>query len=194
MGIMKRLFKLLIKGAVITVGLWILLSFTVFLILLINGNKNQSTVAQTVPACQPNASQLLSFINQERAKVGSPALSIDNSLVISAHNKLNDEVTRQYYGHNLIDGSNDVSFMREQGINAASSEDLNANDLNPTIDWNTFKHSPAHYASLTNPQYTRVGIAEQCVNYVIARETDTSDNAPVGTHISELTVVHLAAQ
>lgn len=145
------------------------------------------------PTCSPDASQLLSLINQERAKIGSPALAVDAALATSAHNKLTDEITNRYYGHNLIDGSNDVSILRAQGINAMSSEDLDENALTPSEDWLAFKNSPAHYASLTDPRYTRVGLAEQCTNYSLAKETDAEGNVPTGTLIRELTVVHLAA-
>lgn len=146
----------------------------------------------SAPVCSPDASALLGLINQERAKLGAPQLVIDPALATSASNKLNDEITNEYYGHSLVDGSNDVSILRAQGINAASSEDLDANALNPAMDWKSFKNSPAHYSSLTNAQYTRVGIANQCVDFTLSKETDSVENVPVGTRIKELTVVHLA--
>lgn len=163
----------------------------------VHAGLKPNAVPKTVPkvavqTCQPDSGQLLGYINQERSNFGTPALIVDPALSRSAANKLADEVAGSYYGHNLLDGSNDVSFLRAQGVNAATSEDLNANQLTPLADWTTFKNSPSHYASLTNNQYIRVGIAESCTDYSIATETDPANNAPVGTHIVELTVVQLA--
>lgn len=146
------------------------------------------------PTCTPDASQLLDLINQERIKLGAPMLVVDPALAESARAKLNDEVNSQYYGHNLLNGDAASTLIRAQGVNAAWGEDLDENALNPVQDWKAFKNSPAHYASLTNPAYTRVGIAEKCVNFVLKAGTGPDDNSNlVGSKIKELTVVHLAA-
>lgn len=177
------------------VGLWILAVLFVGASHIFKGESlisKKSVPKAAAQSCQPDASQLLSLINQERTKLGSPTLSVDTALAKSAKNKLNDEITNQYYGHNLIDGSNDISLLRAQGVNAASSEDLDENALTPAQDWASFKASPAHYASLTDPQYLRVGIAAQCVGYKTVKQTDSTGNIPVGTALTELTVIHLA--
>jgi uncharacterized protein YkwD len=161
---------------------------------LTHTTQSKPAPVASVESCNPDASQLLSLVNQERSKLGAPILTIDPALAASAKNKLNDEVTNQYYGHNKIDGSSTVSFIRAVGVNAAWGEDLDDNALNPTEDWTALKNSPAHYASLTNPTFTRIGIAEQCVDYVLRTGTGPDDNSNlVGQTIKELTVVHLAA-
>lgn len=189
---MKRLWgKKLVRIISYLVASYLVLVLGVAIYRVANPQKSVNVAA--IPTCQPDTSQLLSFINQERAKIGSPQLTVDSALATSAHNKLNDEVMGQYFGHKLLDGSSPHSFITAQGVNAAWSEDISSNALNPTVDWASFKGSPTHYASLTDPQYTRVGIAELCSNYKIAKETDATEDIPIGTQVSELTVVHLAA-
>lgn len=180
--------------SVYTIAIFLVFLFTALAIVRVHGEDKKPQVSPaSVSTCQPDASQLLTLVNQERSKLGAPMLTTDIALATSARNKLDGEISGQYYGHNLADGTNDVSILRAQGVNAASSEDLDSNAINPDSDWNSFKNSPAHYASLTNPQYVRVGIASQCTDFTLQKETDTTGNLPIGTQIKELTVVYLAA-
>jgi len=188
--------KITLKRLVVCSGVF-LISLMLITALAAASTKNRLTVPNSVKdssVCQTDVASLLALIINERARVGSPALTIDPALAASAHNKLADEVAGQYYGHNLLDGSSTGAFIRSQGVNAAWGEDLDVNALTPTIDWSSFKASAAHYASLTDPQYTRVGIAEQCVDLTIKASTGPDDNSNlIGVPVKELTVVHLAA-
>jgi len=150
--------------------------------------------APVIPVCTPNASELLGYINQERAKLGAPQLTIDTALAVSSQNKLQDMVNGHYYGHLLLDGSEPWVFIRNQGVKALVGEDIDINALSPALDWQAFKNSPAHYKSLTNARFTRVGISTECIAYPIEHSTGPDDNSKlVGTTSKELTVVHLAA-
>lgn len=146
--------------------------------------------------CSPNANTLVSEINTERTKLGENTLVQDETLVTAANMKVADMVNGQYYGHNFPDGDTDsFKFVSQAGVGGgvAVSEDLDFNALSPTIDWNSFKNSPAHYKSLTDAQYTRIGAVEKCVNYTVKHATGPDDNTNLlGTQAKELTVVYVA--
>jgi uncharacterized protein YkwD len=157
-------------------------------------NEKEPAPAQAATqVCAVNASALLDLMNQERSKLGAPVLTVDPALSVSAKNKLDDMEKNRYYGHQLLDGSEYYSTIREQGINAAVSEDLDVNSNTADDDWASLKGSPAHYKSLTNPAYTRVGASTRCTDYVLEKSTGPADNSQlIGRKIKSLTVVHLA--
>lgn len=187
---MKRLFVLL---AVVATALLVVGCVSAYKI------SNHQPVAKALPpvyapVCSPDSEALLNLINQERVKVGVPALRVDNALMTAATEKLNDMVKGAYYGHKLLDGSEPWRFERSQGVTAALGEDIDINALTPQADWVAFKNSPPHYASLTNALYSRVGLEERCTSYPIEHSTGPDDNSGmIGTTAHELTVVELAA-
>lgn len=63
-----------------------------------NMQKQSAIVAQPVP---PTTSELLKLTNDERAKVGSPALIYSEMMTTNAQWKANDMVARGYWQHNL---------------------------------------------------------------------------------------------
>lgn len=154
----------------------------------------KTPVAVTQPACNVDAGILLTEINAERSKLGVPQLSIDSTLATTSKQKLDDMVGKKYFGHDLPDGSNFSVFIRNAGIHAAASEDVAENTFNPENTWESYKASPSHYKSLTDPQFTRVGISTQCVTYVVQTSTGPDDNSSlVGKTVTDLTVVQLAS-
>lgn len=161
---------------------------------LVVKSKGGFATAPVPVTCSVDAAQFLGYINAERAKLGAPQLVTDSKLAVSSHNKLQDMVSGHYYGHNLLDGSSTFAFLSQQGVHESWSEDLDLNGMTPLSDWTTLKNSPPHYASLTNPLYTRVGIDTQCVAFTIEHGTGPDDNSKlVGSSAKELTVIHLAA-
>lgn len=159
------------------------------------GRNEQSVNAQPVSqTCNVDANILLGHINTERKLLGVPALSVDASLNASAHNKLEDEKTNSYFGHNRLDGTPWYSaFLDKSKVSAPASEDIDVNDVSSDQTWGTFKHSPSHYKSLTDPRFTRVGLSTQCVDMTLTHVTGPADNsAYLNQHIVSLTVVHLA--
>ena len=186
---MKKLRRplLIIIGLLLLLGIGDL-SYWLYAKNTSNAQPNQNT------ACTVNANTLLTLINSERAKIGSPALVVDPQLSISSRNKLDNMVLQKYYGHNQIDGSSWSVYAQNQGVKASISEDINVNALSSETLWSSYKNSPSHYQSLTNPSFTRVGVATQCTNFILEKSTGPSDNSNlIGKNISDLTVVHLAS-
>lgn len=142
--------------------------------------------------CVVNAKELLSLINNERERLGAPALTINSDLASIANNKLVDMRDNKYYGHLGLDGSKPDKYYRQFGVDSAFSEDLDVNAMSPAADWTALKGSPSHYKSLVNPQYTRIGIGSECEDYTITKTTGPDDNSNlVGKQAQELTVIEL---
>lgn len=153
-----------------------------------------ANAVSTDQVCSSHADGLLALVNSERQALGSPVVTIDPTLATAASQKLDDMVANEYYGHNLPDGSSTFVFERNLGIHAALSEDLDVNAPTAEADWTTFKNSPVHYKSLTNPAYTRIGIATQCGLFAVRQGTGPDDNSRLnGKIVTEYTVVELAA-
>jgi len=149
--------------------------------------------AQETPVCQVDAGKLLEYINTERTKLGAPALQIDSTLATASKYKLDNLIAEKYYSHAMANGDAWHKYVRSLGVNAAISEDLNYNDATPEQSWEEFKASPDHYASLTNAQFTRIGIAAQCTDYVIEKSIEAGDEKIVGQRVMNLTSITLAA-
>lgn len=144
--------------------------------------------------CAPDTTGLLTLINNERVALGIAPLTTDSTLTSTSGIKLQSMVSGAYYGHNTPEGAKYSVLLSQNGVNAASAEDLldNANTANE--NWTRFKASSSHYKTLTDPQYTRIGIAESCVDYVLNTSTPPDDNSSlIGKRITELTVIQLAA-
>jgi hypothetical protein len=152
------------------------------------------TVAAQSPGCNVDAGQLLTLINGQRSKLGAPILTIDPALATSSKAKFDDMVANQYFGHDRIDGTPWYSLLDRTKVSGKASEDIEMGDLSPTKQWESFRKSPNHYKSLTNPAYTRVGISTSCVDVHILHETGPDIEGGIeGKDTTDITVVHLAA-
>lgn len=151
-----------------------------------------SQVTAQDQVCQVDAGKLLEYVNTERSRLGAPQLQVDSLLATAAKQRLDHMATEKYFSHKLPDGSEWAKFVRDQGVNATISENLGSNDNTPEQSWQEFKDSSNHYKSLTNPKYTRIGIAAQCTDFVLEKAVDPSDDQYVGNRVTDLTVAILA--
>jgi hypothetical protein len=175
----------------------VIVGFYSIVTLVYNLNTHEKPLAVATsavePVCSVDPSELLGYINTERASLNAPVLIVDGQLTETANHKLNDMVAGKYYGHKYLDGSDSWPYIRAMGIHAALAEDLDTNAVSSKDDWEGLKNSPEHYKSLIDPQYTRVGIDEQCTDFVAEHSTGPDDNTNlIGTKLTELTVIHLA--
>lgn len=156
-------------------------------------NKNKVEYVNTEPICTVNANTLLEFINAERIKLGAPALVVNQGLAIAAKNRSDDMIARKYFSHEMPENADWATFVRDQGINAAIAENLGSNNINPEQSWTEFKNSSAHYQSLVDPKYTRVGLSTQCVDFTIETAVTEKDQEYIGSDITDITVIFLAS-
>lgn len=153
-----------------------------------------SSQAADAPICAVDAGKLLGYINTERLRLGAPELRTEAILAVTAKGRLDDMVQRKYFSHVVPDNQDWAAPIRQQGVNALLAEDLGSNDLTPEQSWQEFKDSADHYKSLVDPRYTRVGIATECTDYMLAMALTPEDQQYIGSKVTDLTVIHLAAE
>jgi uncharacterized protein YkwD len=169
------------------------LFWTVVIAYAVIHDKKQAQAAAAPQVCAVDAGQLLTEINAERSRLGAPQLTIEPLLATSSRAKLDEMVASKYFGHNRLDGSSWSTLVDSKVRVVNTSEDIEYGNTTPADQWDHFKNSPAHYKSLTDPQYTRVGIASSCEDFNIEQVTGPSDNTKdLHNHVISLTVVHLA--
>lgn len=102
--------------------------------------------------------QLLTLINNERAKAGLPALQVDMELMKVARTKANDMVQNNYFSHYSPTYGSPFDMMRQFGISfKAAAENIAGNS---TIQGavNAWMNSSGHKANIMNASYNYTGI------------------------------------
>ncbi len=102
--------------------------------------------------------QMISLINQERAKAGLNELIIDNSLVKLAKEKSMDMVSHNYFGHNSKQlGTIYDQLHREQIGYERAAENL-AGTVNVRKAQDYLFASPTHRWNILNPKFKKIGV------------------------------------
>jgi uncharacterized protein YkwD len=109
-------------------------------------------------------SQLQKLINDERAKTGLPALTINAQLSTAAKDHATNMLCNNYLSHTGLDGSTPQSRAQKAGFTASLVvEDIYALHPayggNPQAAFSWWMSDPASKADLLNPNTTVVGIA-----------------------------------
>jgi uncharacterized protein YkwD len=109
-------------------------------------------------------SQLQTLINDERAKAGLPALTVDAKLTAAAKTHATDMLCNNYLSHNSLTGSTPQSRVEAAGFKASLVvEDLYALHPayggNPQSAFNWWMGNPDSKADLLNANTTAFGIA-----------------------------------
>jgi uncharacterized protein YkwD len=102
--------------------------------------------------------QMLTLVNEERAKVGLPALKPDPEMtqVARAHSK--DMFARGYFAHITPDGKSPSDRVREAGVTFLTSGENLALAPTLSIAHKGLMNSPGHRANILNKAYGRLGI------------------------------------
>ena len=109
-------------------------------------------------------SQLQKLINDERAKTGLPALTVDAKLTAAAKAHATDMLCNNYLSHNGLNGSTPQSRVEAAGFKASLVlEDLYALHPsyggNPQSAFNWWMSDPNSKADLLNANTTMFGVA-----------------------------------
>jgi len=116
-----------------------------------------------------NKAELATLINAERIKAGLPELVVDSRLEMSAQDKCNDMVARNYWSHNDPDGNepwgfirNHVSYYRQAGENIAYGQE------SPSVLVTDWMNSPTHKENILDVDFDHVGYGVcESKNYVM---------------------------
>ncbi len=119
--------------------------------------------------------QVLSLVNQERAKVGLPALTMDQELLDAAMQRAYE--TAVYYSHTRLDGR--ACFTASS---LTVGENIAAGQFSPAHVMNSWMNSEGHRANILDTGYASIGIGAvevdgryywvQCFSGATSQEAD----------------------
>ncbi len=121
------------------------------------GTGNTGTVA---PASS-FATQVVTLVNQERAKAGLSALKATNAtLTKMALDKAKDMYNNGYFDHNSPTYGSPFDMMKKYGISYRyAGENIAKGQRTPQEVMNGWMNSPGHRANILNANFTTIGVA-----------------------------------
>ena len=107
-----------------------------------------------------SAEQILNLVNEDRAAVGLPALSFNQTLNSAALAKAQDMLKNNYFAHISPSGTKPWEFFRALGYNYAyAGENLALNYSDEYDLINSWMNSPKHRENILSPNYSDLGLA-----------------------------------
>ncbi|MFI7211733.1 CAP domain-containing protein [Micromonospora maritima] len=120
-----------------------------------------STAARTTASGGLSAElqQVVTLVNQERAKAGCKALSVDSKLTLAAQRHSQDQADHKKMSHDGSDGS-DVGDRLDRAGYAwrAYGENVAWNQQSPAAVMDAWMNSPGHRANILNCSFTEIGV------------------------------------
>jgi len=122
-----------------------------------NGNTNTGTVAPD----STFATQVVTLVNQERAKAGLSALKVSNAtLTKMALDKAKDMYNNNYFDHNSPTYGSPFDMMKKYGINYSyAGENIAKGQRTPQEVMTAWMNSAGHRANILSANFTTIGVA-----------------------------------
>ena len=106
------------------------------------------------------ASQVITLVNQERAKAGLGALKSDALLTKVATDKAKDMYTNNYFDHNSPTYGSPFDMMRAYGVTYSyAGENIAKGQRSPSEVMTAWMNSEGHRANILNGNYNKIGVA-----------------------------------
>lgn len=103
--------------------------------------------------------EVLTLVNQERAKVGAPALALHTGLQRAALLKSKDMADKNYFDHQSPTYGSPYDLLRSQGISfSAAGENIAAGHRTAESVMEGWMNSPGHRANILSSDFTHIGI------------------------------------
>lgn len=103
------------------------------------------------------AQQVVNLVNQERAKAGLTALSVDNNVANAALTRAKE--IEKSFSHTRPNGSNFSTALTEQGVKfLGSGENIAWGQTTPEQVMKGWMNSPGHRANIMNPKFKYIGV------------------------------------
>lgn len=103
--------------------------------------------------------EVLNLVNQERAKVGAPALKSHKGLHDAALLKSKDMADNNYFSHQSPTYGSPFDLLKSRGISyTAAGENIAAGQSSAASVMNAWMNSPGHKANILNANYTHLGV------------------------------------
>ncbi|MEV1024029.1 CAP domain-containing protein [Streptomyces sp. NPDC050264] len=120
---------------------------------------------QAPPASAPAASaessaaaQVLTLVNQERAKVGCSPVTADSGLAALATAFSEDMAARNFFDHTDPDGATPWDRAKKAGITDLGGENIARGQANAQSVMDAWMNSPGHKANILNCDYKTLGV------------------------------------
>jgi uncharacterized YkwD family protein/spore coat assembly protein SafA len=106
------------------------------------------------------ASQVVTLVNQERAKAGLKPLANDKALSAMALDKAKDMYYNRYFDHTSPTYGSPFDMMRSYGIRYTyAGENIAKGQRTPQEVMKAWMNSPGHRQNILNSHYTKIGTA-----------------------------------
>ncbi|SEG04737.1 CAP domain-containing protein [Paenibacillus sp. UNC499MF] len=106
------------------------------------------------------ADQVVTLVNQERAKAGLKPLASDSALAAMALDKAKDMYTNNYFDHNSPTYGSPFDMMKSYGISYTyAGENIAQGQRTPQDVMNSWMNSPGHRQNILSPNFTKIGVA-----------------------------------
>ncbi|MGG0410032.1 CAP domain-containing protein [Peribacillus simplex] len=103
--------------------------------------------------------QVLSLVNEERAKSGLPSLEMDSDISNVAILKSEDMRNNNYFNHTSPSYGSPFDMMKSFGISYEyAGENIAAGQPSADAVMKSWMNSPGHKANILNKNYTHIGI------------------------------------
>ncbi|REK74631.1 CAP domain-containing protein [Paenibacillus paeoniae] len=104
-------------------------------------------------------SQVVALVNQERAKLGLPALQTDSLLNKVATEKARDMDVNNYFSHTSPTYGSPFDMMRTYGVKYSyAGENIASGQRSAAQVMNDWMNSPGHRANIVNGNFTKIGV------------------------------------
>jgi uncharacterized YkwD family protein len=125
------------------------------------GNTGSGTSTGTVAPASAFATQVVTLVNQERAKAGLSPLKANNAtLTKMALDKAKDMYSKGYFDHNSPTYGSPFDMMKKYGINFGyAGENIAKGQPTPQVVMTDWMNSAGHRANILNANYTTIGVA-----------------------------------
>jgi uncharacterized protein YkwD len=119
----------------------------------------RTTTKATAPGNASYEDQVVTLVNQERAKAGCGALTVDARLANAARAHSQDMATRDYFDHNTPEGVDPGKRITNAGYNwQAWGENIAMGQPDPASVMQAWMNSPGHRANILNCNFKNIGV------------------------------------
>lgn len=106
------------------------------------------------------ADQVVTLVNQERAKAGLSPLTSDSSLAAMALDKAKDMYNNHYFDHTSPTYGSPFDMMTKYGIQYTyAGENIAMGQQTPQEVMTAWMNSEGHRQNILSPNYTKIGVA-----------------------------------
>ncbi|MET3290787.1 UNVERIFIED_CONTAM: putative YkwD family protein [Brevibacillus sp. OAP136] len=122
-------------------------------------SNNQNQAQQNQTSASAYANQVLTLVNQERAKAGLKALTFDSKLSTVALDKAKDMANNHYFDHTSPTYGSPFDMMQQYGIQFSSAgENIAMGQTSPQEVMTQWMNSQGHRENILNATFTKIGI------------------------------------